>query len=80
MSQRACDIEWQYLDSPAVGAVRVGELVSAAAGGLPIYKVMALSAGRAWLHDAQSGADRVMPLTHFHWKARAAPGFRDAAH
>ncbi|MGI8840056.1 MAG: hypothetical protein ACR2F8_04620 [Caulobacteraceae bacterium] len=72
MSDRARDIEWQYLDSPVNGAVKVGELVSAAAGGLPIYKVMALGDGRAWLHDPRSGADRVAPITHFHWKARAA--------
>jgi len=72
MSDRARDIEWQYVDSPVNGEVRVGERVSAAAGGLPIYEVMALGGGRAWLHDAQSGADRVMPITHFHWKARAA--------
>jgi hypothetical protein len=71
MGDKARDIEWQYLDSPLDGAVRVGERVSAAAGGLPIYKVMALGGGRAWLHDLQSGADRVMPITHFHWKACA---------
>ncbi|MDQ2859462.1 MAG: hypothetical protein M3T55_01780 [Pseudomonadota bacterium] len=72
MSERARDIEWQYLDSPTVGAIQVGERVSAAAGGLPIYRVMALGGGRAWLHDAQSGADKVMPITHFHWKATPA--------
>jgi len=69
MSEKARDIEWQYLDSPVNGAVQVGERVSAAAGGLPIYRVMALRAGRAWLHDAQSGADKVAPIAHFHWKA-----------
>lgn len=73
MSGGARYIEWQYLDSPVNGAVQVGERVSAAAGGLPIYQVMALGGGRAWLYDAQSGADRVMPITHFHWKARALP-------
>ena len=58
MSERARDIEWQYLDSPMSGAIQVGERVSAAAGGLPIYRVMALGGGRAWLHDAQSAPTR----------------------
>lgn len=72
MNERARDIEWQYLDSPSGGSVKVGERVSAAAGGLPIYRVMGLGDGRAWLHDLQSGMDKVMPITHFHWKAIAA--------
>lgn len=62
-------IDWQYLETPADGSVRVGERVSAAAGGLPIYRVMALSAGRAWLREERDGVDRVLPIDHFHWKA-----------
>ena len=69
MSDRSCDIDWVYLDPQARGALHVGDLVSAAAGGLPAYRVMALADGRVWLRDDQDGADRVMPLSFFHWKA-----------
>jgi len=48
--------------------------VSAAAGGLPIYRVMSISGGRAWLKDIDGGPDRVTPLTDFHWKA-SEPAF-----
>jgi hypothetical protein len=49
--------------------VRPGELISAEAGGMPIYRVMALRDGRAWLRDLEDEADRVTPLRDFHWKA-----------
>ncbi len=62
-------IEWQYLEAPAAGAIRVGERVSAAAGGLPIYRVMAIDGGRAWLREEAGGVDRVLPIQPFHWKA-----------
>ncbi|MGI9169690.1 MAG: hypothetical protein ACR2FH_05855 [Caulobacteraceae bacterium] len=71
MAEAARSIEWHYLDDPAREAVGVGERVSAAAGGLPIYKIVAVRGGRAWPRDDHSGADRVAPLTHFHWKASA---------
>ena len=62
-------IEWEYLAAPAAGSIRVGERVSAAAGGLPIYRVMAIDGGRAWLREERAGVDRVLPIQHFHWKA-----------
>ena len=65
------DIDWQYLDLPSEETLRVGERVSAEAGGLPIYRVMALSDGRAWLRDEHEGIDRVAPISGFHWKACA---------
>jgi hypothetical protein len=63
------DIDWQYLDVPSEHTIRIGERVSAEAGGLPIYRVMALSDGRAWLREEHGGIDRVAPLSAFHWKA-----------
>ncbi len=68
MAGTAGNIDWIYLNLGG-GEARVGELVSAEAGGLPIYRIIALRDGRAWLKDLQDGADRVTPLTAFHWKA-----------
>ncbi len=65
----AREIDWQYLDPPSETTVQVGELVSAEAGGLPIYRVMALADGRAWLREEFEGNDLVAPLSAFHWKA-----------
>jgi len=67
MTEHAHSIDWEFLDCDA--AISVGDLVSAAAGGLPIYRVMAYTNGRAWLRDVDSGADRVTPIRDFHWKA-----------
>ncbi|MBV8684562.1 MAG: hypothetical protein JO111_16935 [Caulobacteraceae bacterium] len=72
MAGEAGDIEWVYLDRADEGEVRQGELISADAGGMPIYRVISLSNGRAWLKDLRDGADRVCPLEEFHWKALLA--------
>ncbi len=69
MAGTAGNIDWVYLNLANLSEVRVGDLVSAEAGGLPIYRIIALRDGRAWLKDLQDGADRVTPLTAFHWKA-----------
>jgi hypothetical protein len=69
------NIDWVYLDTALPGGLRVGDTVSAAAGGLPTYRVMAVADGRAWLKDDEHGGDCVMPLSTFHWKAlRPPPG------
>jgi hypothetical protein len=73
MSEPARHIDWEFFDCGAVRAVAAGDLVSAAAGGLPIYLVMNLDHGRAWLRDIETGTDQVIPLTGFHWKAGAEP-------
>jgi hypothetical protein len=72
MAGQAGEIDWVYLDKADEAHVHVGELISADAGGLPIYRVMSLSSGRAWLKDLRDGADRVSPLAAFHWKALPA--------
>jgi hypothetical protein len=69
MAGTADDIDWIYLSGGPDPDVHVGELISVEAGGLPIYRVMAIKGGRAWLKDLQDGADRVTPLSAFHWKA-----------
>jgi hypothetical protein len=69
MAGTAGNIDWVYLNLANVAEVGVGDLVSAEAGGLPIYRIMALREGRAWLKDLVDGADRVAMLNTFHWKA-----------
>jgi hypothetical protein len=65
----AHQIDWRCLDAETAAHVGRGDLVSVDAGGLPIFEVMSLENGRAWLRDIDSGADRVTPLAAFHWTA-----------
>jgi hypothetical protein len=69
MAGTADEIDWIYLNADSDGDVRVGDLISAEAGGLPIYRVMAVRGDRAWLKDVDDGTDRVTLLSAFHWKA-----------
>ena len=71
MAAQAGNFDWVYLNLADETAVSIGELISADAGGLPIYRVISLSNGRAWLKDMDDGSDRVTPLSAFHWKAMA---------
>lgn len=48
--------------------VHVGDVVSADAGGMPIYKVMAILGRDALLEDEQHAPVRA-PLDRFPWKA-----------
>ena len=63
-------IEWIHLDAPE--ALGVGDVVSAAAGGLPIYQVVALADQGAWVRDEDHAAIRLMPIQRLHWKAAGA--------
>ena len=62
-------IEWLYLHAEDEGSVSVGDVVSADAGGMPIYRVMSLTDGRAWLKNLDDGSDHLAPLHAFHWRA-----------
>jgi hypothetical protein len=62
-------LDWAPLDHKAARPVEVGDLVSADAGGMPIYRVMAFEEGRAWVATAQGAPARAMPLDGFRWKA-----------
>jgi hypothetical protein len=48
--------------------VQIGDLVSSDAGGLPIYRVLALQDQRTWLRDERSGRDHIAPLSSLRWK------------
>ena len=51
--------------------VAPGDLVSAEAGGLPIYRVLMLQGQRASLRDERSGRDHISPLHLLRWKVAA---------
>jgi hypothetical protein len=65
-------VDWVSLDKKGAADVQVGDLVSADAGGMPTYRVIALEDGRAWLRDSQHDRVWVLPLAAFHWKAAAS--------
>lgn len=66
--QTAPAVDWVPLDPAAREPVKVGDLVSADAGGLPIYRVMALEAGRAWVATRPGAPERMMPLAGMRWR------------
>ena len=69
MAGKAGDMDWVYLNAGSEADVRIGELISADAGGLPIYRVVAVKGDRAWLKDLKDDSDHVTLLSAFHWKA-----------
>ncbi|MFI4933031.1 MAG: hypothetical protein ACHP7N_00265 [Caulobacterales bacterium] len=67
-------VDWVLVDLGAPGAIKVGDLVSIDAGGLPTYRVLSLRDGRAWLRDEERQADCISPISRFHWKACVGEG------
>jgi hypothetical protein len=59
-------VDWVLLDR---AALQVGDLVSADAGGMPTYRIMAVEDDRAVVRDSHHDSLRVLPLSAFHWKA-----------
>lgn len=62
--------DWIPLDHAATAPVKPGDMVSADAGGMPIYRVVAFEEGRAWVATGLGAAARAMPLDGFRWKGR----------
>lgn len=62
-------LDWVLIDPKNGQHPQVGDLVSTDAGGMPVYRVMALADGSAQLHDDAHNADKVMPIAAFRWKA-----------
>jgi len=60
-------VNWVPLKTEAVS---VGDLVSTDAGGMPIYRVVAVEGGKAWVQNDRRPTE-VMPINRFHWKAAA---------
>jgi hypothetical protein len=72
-------VDWTPLDHAAREPVRIGDMISADAGGMPIYRVIAVEKGQAWVAPAQvasaQGAPvRAMPLDGFAWRGTPEPG------
>jgi hypothetical protein len=65
-------VDWAPLDHAAKEPVKAGDLVSADAGGMPIYRVTAIEEGRAWVAAAKGAPARAMPLDSFRWRAAEA--------
>lgn len=65
-------VAWAPLDHSAREPVKIGDMVSAEAGGMPIYRVMALEEGRAWVATRQGAPARAMPLDSFNWRGAGA--------
>ena len=63
-------IEWVPMND--AGEVRVGDVVSTDAGGMPIYRVVALAGAEAWLGGERRRDPTLMPLTGFRWRGRLA--------
>jgi hypothetical protein len=62
-------IDWISVTKEAVSP---GDLVSAAAGGLPIYRVLSVADGQAVLQEERAETPQVMPLDRLCWKAAKA--------
>jgi hypothetical protein len=60
-------LNWAPIDT-AREPVHVGDLVSADAGGMPIYSVVAVEEGRAWVAARLGAPARAMPLDGFRWR------------
>ena len=65
-------IEWVLLDHAAERPVRVGDVVSVEAGGMPIFRVVGLAGAKAWLDDEAGRVRRLTSLDGFRWKGAQA--------
>lgn len=61
-------IDWVLLDHTAAHPVHIGDVVSVDAGGMPIYRVVALDGRSVWLDDERHDRAQVIPLDRFRWR------------
>ena len=64
-------VDWALLDHAAREPVAVGDMVSADAGGMPIYSVVAVEQGRAWVAARLGAPARLVPLDGLRWRGVA---------
>ncbi len=65
----AMRIDWMLLNGLGGAGAEVGDRVSADAGGLPTYRIVALDGGLARLRDEEHSREEISPLSRFRWKA-----------
>lgn len=65
-------IRWELLDHSAERPVQVGDVVSAEAGGMPIFRVVGLAGSKAWLDDELGRVRRLVSLDGFRWRGAEA--------
>jgi len=61
-------IDWVLLDHAADHPVDVGDVVSAEAGGMPIYRVLGVEGREVRLVDDRHHGAQVIPLDRFRWR------------
>lgn len=61
-------IDWVLLDHAASHPVDVGDVVSVDAGGMPIYRVVAVEGSAVRLTDERQRMAQVIPLDRFRWR------------
>lgn len=61
-------IDWVLLDHTADRPVDIGDVVSVDAGGMPIYRVVAVEGRDVRLDDERHAATQVIPLARFRWR------------
>ena len=62
-------VDWVLVTKDAVS---IGDTVSSDAGGMPVYRVVAVEDGQAWLQDDVHAGMLQAPLERFPWKAAPA--------
>ena len=62
-------IDWILLNGLARDTAQVGDLVSADAGGLPTYRILALDGDLVRLRNEEHSREEISPLSRFRWKA-----------
>ncbi len=65
-------VQWVLLDHAAQPPVQVGDIVSADAGGMPIYRVTALTPDRIRLEDERRTVVELNSLGAFRWRGAPA--------
>lgn len=64
-------IDWVLLDHAAVRPVDIGDVVSVDAGGMPIYRVLAIQGREVWLGDERDAPIGALLLDRFRWRGEA---------
>ena len=66
---RAMRIDWILLNGLTRETAQVGDLVSADAGGMPTYRILALDGDVARVRDEAHACEEISPISRFRWKA-----------